>query len=72
GKPAIRDSIKTNVFGRWGMGFGEGGGKPFSRRVPSPFPNFPSPLLSPFPNLPSLLLSLPLTMRKKKRLSSVA
>ena len=39
GKPDRRDSIRMKVLGGRGMGFGEGGGKPFFRRVPSPFPN---------------------------------
>ena len=33
----------TKVLGGRGVGFGEGRGKPFSRKVPSPLPNLPYP-----------------------------
>ena len=37
-----RDSINTKVFGKGGMGFGEGREKLFFRKVFPPFPNLPS------------------------------
>ena len=36
-----RDSIKSKVFGKGGMGFGEGREKLFFRKVFPPFPNLP-------------------------------
>ena len=36
-----RDSINTKVFGKGGMGFGEGREKLFFRKVFPPFPNLP-------------------------------
>ena len=38
-KPADRDSISVKVFGKGGMGFGEGREKLFFRKVFPPFPN---------------------------------
>lgn len=39
GMPFPRPAPLTKVLGGRGMGFGEGRGKPFFRKVPSPFPN---------------------------------
>ena len=39
GKIPNRDSINTKVFGKGGMGFGEGREKLFFRKVFPPFPN---------------------------------
>jgi hypothetical protein len=39
GNAADRDSINTKVFGKGGMGFGEGREKLFFRKVFPPFPN---------------------------------
>ncbi|WP_417023820.1 hypothetical protein, partial [Bilophila wadsworthia] len=41
-----RDSINTKVFGKEGMGFGEGREKLFSRKVFPPFPNLHFPSLT--------------------------
>ncbi|WP_303238380.1 hypothetical protein, partial [uncultured Bilophila sp.] len=49
GKPSERDSINTKVLGEEGMGFGEGGEKPFFRRVLPPFPNLSPNLSAMFP-----------------------
>ena len=45
GNPGNGDSIKPKVFGKGGMGFGEGREKLVFRKVFPPFPNLPqSPL----------------------------
>ena len=41
GNPGNGDSIKPKVFGKGGMGFGEGREKLFFRKVFPPFPNLP-------------------------------
>lgn len=53
GKPLNRDSIRSKILGGEGGGL-EGGGEPFSRRVPSPS-NFPTTIY--FPNVTRMSLS---------------
>ena len=49
GKASNRDSITSKVFGKGGMGFGEGREKLFFRKVFPPFPNihFPYTIFTP-------------------------
>ena len=53
GTPGNGDSIKPKVFGKGGMGFGEGREKLFFRKVFPPFPNASIPSL--FYNFTSLM-----------------
>ena len=47
GNPGNGDSIKPKVFGKGGMGFGEGREKLFFRKVSPPFPNISNLLYLP-------------------------